>query len=64
MASNITRIKDHLKTCVAYLKDIFNARSWIVDQHNQKRQKSDIGAKIGLEGTKKQATLNIPQLSK
>lgn len=64
MASNVTRMKDHLKTCVPYLEDISNAGSWIVDEHNRKRQKSDTGAIIGLGGRKRQATLDIPRLSK
>lgn len=57
-------MKDHLKTCVPYLEDISNAGSWIVDEHNRKRQKSDTGAIIGLGGRKRLATLDIPRLSK
>ena len=64
MASNVTRMKEHLKTCIPYLEDISNVGSWIVDEHNRRRQKSDTGVVIGLGGRKRQATLDVPQLSR
>ena len=57
-------MKEHLKTCVPYLEDISNVGSWIVDEHNRKRQKSDTGVVIGLGGRKRQATLDVPRLSR
>ena len=62
MASNVTRMKEHLKTCIPYLEDISNVGSWIVDEHNQKRQKLDTNVVIRLRGRKKQATLDVPRL--
>lgn len=35
-----------------------------MDEHNRKRQRSDTGVLIGLGGGKRQATLDVPQLSK
>ena len=64
MASNVTRMKEHLKTCVPYLEDISNVGSWIVDEHNRKRQKSDTGVVIRLGGRKRQAILDVPRLSR
>ena len=58
-------MKEHLKTCIPYFEDISNVGSWIVDEHNRKRQKLDIGVVIGLGGRRKrQATLDVPQLSR
>lgn len=62
MASNVTRMKEHLKPCIPYLKAISNVRSWIVDEHNWKRQKSDTGIVIGLGERKRQATPDVPRL--
>ena len=64
MAGNFIQIKEHLKTCIPYFEDISNVGSWIVDEHNRKRQKSDTGVVIGLGGRKRQATLDIPRLSR
>ena len=64
MASNVTRMKEHLKIYIPYLEDISNAGSWILDEHNLKRQKSDTGPTIGLGGRKRQTILDVPQLSK
>ena len=64
MASNFTRMKEHLKTCIPYLEDVSNVRSWIVDKHNRKRQKSDTGAAFGVEKKKRQAALDVSQLSR
>ena len=57
-------MKEHLKTGVLYLEDISNVGSWIVDEHNQKRQKSDTGVVIRLGGKKRQATVDVPRLSR
>ena len=57
-------MKKHLKTYVSYFKDISNMGSWIIDEHNWKRQKSDIGIVIRLGGRKRQATFDVPWLSK
>ena len=62
MASNVTRMKEHLRICIPYLQDISNAESWIVDEYNRKRQKSDTSAVIGLGGRKIQAILDVPRL--
>lgn len=64
MASNVTRMKEHLRNCTSYLEDVLNVGSWIVDEHNRKRSRSDTGVIVGLGGGKKQAILDIPQLSK
>ena len=65
IASNVTQMKEHLKICIPYLEDISNAESWIVDEHNRKRQKSDTSAVLGLGGRKRQATLEeVLRLSK
>lgn len=57
-------MKDYFKTYISYLEDISNIGSWIVDEYNRKRWKSDIGVIIELEGKKRQAILDIPQLLK
>ena len=57
-------MKENLKICTLYLEDVSNIGSCIVDEHKQKRKKSDIGAVIALKGGKIQVTLNIPRLSK
>lgn len=64
MAGNVTRMKEHIRTCTSYLEDVSNVGFWIVDEHNPKRQRSDTGAVIGLGGGKRQATLDVPRLSR
>ena len=63
MAYNLTRIKEHLKTCEAYLEDPTNAGSWIVDEHNRKRQRTGIQAFVLITGVKRQSRLEVPTLS-
>lgn len=52
MASNIMWIKKYFKICKFYLEDISNMKSQIIDEHYQKRQKSDIKIIIELEEKK------------
>ncbi len=56
-------MKEHLKTCEAYLEDPTNAGSWIVDKHNQKRQRTGIQAFVSITGVKRQSRLEVPTLS-
>lgn len=53
IVSNIKQIKGYFKTYIPYLKDISNMKSWIVNQHNQKRQKLDTNIIIRLRKRKK-----------
>lgn len=63
MTCNVTRMKEHLKTCEAYLEDPANTGSWIVDEHNRKRQKTGIQDFISIRGVKRQTKLEVPTLS-
>lgn len=63
MACNVTRMKEHLKTCEAYLEDPTNAGSCIVDEHNRKRQRTGIQAFVSITGVKRQSRLEVPTLS-
>ncbi len=55
-------MKEHLKIYIYYIEDVSKVSPEIVDEHNQKRQNSDISVAIGLIGKKRQITLNIPWL--
>ena len=57
-------MKEHPKTCIPYLEYVSNVGSWIVDEHNRKRQISDTVAVISLGGRKSQATLDVPRVSR
>ena len=63
MTCNVTRIKEHLKTCEAYLEDPTNAGSWIVDEHNRKTQTTGIQDFISITGVRRQTRLEVPTLS-
>ncbi len=56
-------MKEHLKTCKAYLKDPTNAGLWIVDKHNRKRQKTEIQLFILITAVKQQSRLEVSTLS-
>ena len=64
MANNVTRMKEYLRICMSYLEDMSLVGSWIVDEHNRKRQMSDTGAVIGLGGGERQSTLDVSRLSR
>ena len=63
MAYNMTRIKKHLKNCIVYLKNSINEASWIVEKHNQKKQKTKIQTFISVMGVKRQSKLEVPAMS-
>lgn len=56
-------MKEHLKACEAYLEDPCNAGSWIVDEHNRKRQRTGIQEFVSITGVKRQSRVEIPTLS-
>lgn len=61
IVSNIIQIKEHFQIYIPYFENISNMISQIINKHNQKKQKSDIGIVIKLKKGKKQAILNISQ---
>lgn len=50
-------MKEYLKTCEAYLEDPTNTSLWIVDEYNQKRQKTGIPELVLITGLKRQSRL-------
>lgn len=64
IASIVTRMKEHVRNCTSYLEDVSNVGSWIVDEHNWKRSRSDIGVLMGIMGWEKPSYTGVPRLLK
>ncbi len=63
MACNVTRMKEHLKNCMAYPEDLTNEASWIVEKHNQKKQKIGIQTFVSVIEVKRQSKLEVLAMS-
>ena len=56
-------MKENLKNCIAYLEDPTNEASWIVKEHNWKRQKTGIQTFVSVAWVKRQSKLEVPVMS-
>lgn len=53
IVNNVIQIKRYLKINIFYFKNIFNIEFWIINESNQKKQKSNIEIIIELKRRKR-----------